>query len=287
MRIGGICSTDELDQQDERVIQAGLDFSPFLDKGWYNDNHGAKTTDVLGYPTAAKLVQKGEMLPNGRSAKKRGWWTEGHLLNTKEGRKLWGLTQALAKTDRKLGFSIEGSVRKRDAMNPNVISRAVVKNVAITHCPVNTGTEMHALAKALTAGGDVVNPGASPGQGFPLRTESLDPTLSDEENDGGDGDAETVKDTKGHPVEGGLYAPDHDHDAVIKAEVDETFSLEPVTEVGLMHEWADTVSAAVQQTTRPSRLTKAEARIIVASRHPQLSAAQVDLIVETARSPRP
>jgi len=37
--------------------------------------------------------------------------------------------------------------------------------------------DIDALNKALTAGSDINNPGAAPGEGFPLRVESLDQTL--------------------------------------------------------------------------------------------------------------
>lgn len=176
MRIGGICTTDHLDKQSERVLQNGLDFTPFLTDGWFNDNHGQKTTDVVGYPTAARFVKKGERLPTGKAATSSGWWTEGYLLNTEEGRKLWGLTQSLQNSPRRLGFSIEGKVAARDRRNSKIITRAVVKNVAVTHCPVNPHTELVPLVKALTAGHAVnsgdLNQGA--GDGSALRQESLE-----------------------------------------------------------------------------------------------------------------
>jgi len=40
-----------------------------------------------------------------------------------------------------------------------------------------SSTDLDHLNKALTAGGDINNPGAAPGQGFPLRVESLEQTL--------------------------------------------------------------------------------------------------------------
>lgn len=40
-----------------------------------------------------------------------------------------------------------------------------------------TGADIDALNKALGAGSDINNPGSSPGEGFPLRVESLDQTL--------------------------------------------------------------------------------------------------------------
>ena len=41
----------------------------------------------------------------------------------------------------------------------------------------HTSADVDALNKALTAGSAIDNPGSSPGEGFPLRVESLDQTL--------------------------------------------------------------------------------------------------------------
>lgn len=42
---------------------------------------------------------------------------------------------------------------------------------------IATASDIDALNKALTAGSDINNPGSAPGEGFPLRVESLDQTL--------------------------------------------------------------------------------------------------------------
>ena len=263
MRIGGIVSTDELDQDDERILQDGLDFSDFLTKGWFNDNHGKRTGDVLGYPTAAFLVKKGQQLPDNTIAKNRGWWAEGYLLNTPEGRQIWNLAQALEKAPRKLGFSIEGSVLSRDPKQPKTIRKAKVRHVAITHCPVNVGTSLRALAKALTAGQAISNPGSSPGEGFPLRPESLE---------------------GGKPALQTGPAADHEDDTssqdVEKAQADADFELELTDEVSFLEEWANTLSASVSD--HPMRLTKAEARRIVATRLPGAAESVIDEIVQSA-----
>ena len=204
MRIGGIVSTGSLDRQQERVVQDGLNFKPFLHHGWFNDNHGQRTTDVLGYPTRAFRVRKGEKLPNGKVSDHDGWWAEGYLVNTPEGRKVFALARSLSKSPngRGLGFSIEGKVGKRDKKDNRKITSADVHNVAITHVPVNTDTSLAVLAKALIAGDAVVAPDASPGEGFPLRSESLDSdlfvtTYEDEEDEAEDYDSP-------HCPEGGI-----------------------------------------------------------------------------------
>ena len=39
IKLRGIISTEHRDRQGEVILQRGLDFRPFLDYGWFNDNH--------------------------------------------------------------------------------------------------------------------------------------------------------------------------------------------------------------------------------------------------------
>lgn len=159
-RICGIVSTDHLDRQMETLIQEGLDFGPFLKSGWFNDNHATDTDSVVGYPEIAELRN----LPNG----KRGWYVEGYLLKgdpeqisqgiIPRSEKIWGLAKSLQSTARRLGFSVEGAVVERDVTNPRIVRKAVVREVAITKCPVNEHTSLAVLAKSLAAGSAVPMP---------------------------------------------------------------------------------------------------------------------------------
>lgn len=186
-RIAGIISTEHKDQQDEVVLQRGLDFGPFLRAGWINDNHSRDTAGVIGYPIKVEKTTH-----NGKPATSM----EGYLLpDFGPADAIWDLANSLQKTDRRLGFSIEGKVRRRTGSDGKVIAEALVRNVAVTNCPVNTQTGLDVIAKsmmvleqgsncpgctrrcvhkALTAGQSVTDPGASPGEGFALRTENLE-----------------------------------------------------------------------------------------------------------------
>lgn len=134
--IGGWCSTENIDRQDEVVVAKGLDFSEFVSFGYFNDNHKQDTSAVLGYPRFARL-------------EKSRWRTEGNLLvGYPPADKVWELAKAMEKSraPRKLGFSIEGKVLERDGSNK--IVRAKVRNVAITNAPVNTDCQWEILGKA-------------------------------------------------------------------------------------------------------------------------------------------
>ena len=282
MRIGGFASTDRLDSQDERVLQDGLDFKEFLDAGWYNDNHGKGSADVLGYPTAAKFVKAGDPLPDGTPAGKSGWWTEGYLLNTEKGKQVWELASALHKSPRKLGFSIEGKVKERDRKRPSIIKRAVVRNVAITHCPVNRDTELVTLSKALSAGGAIdsgdLNQG--PGDGGALRVESLDsggPFSQEDAEDRRSVEQQIVEDLA-NPANGGLH----------KAEVFSPFDVVPDEAPDTDYfdhamRFAPHARALSHAVTADeggeSGLTKAEAARIIRERFPLMPQDKIDAIV--------
>lgn len=164
-RIGGVVSTERPDRQEERVLADGLDFTDWKKNGWYNDNHSKDTDGIVGYPEDVKRFRKGEPLPNGKKADVDGYWAEGYLLKTERANRLWELGKALAGTGRRLGFSVEGSILKRDGPKTiakksddgkvtwvgNRIAKALVRNVAITNAPVNTDTGLEILARSLTA----------------------------------------------------------------------------------------------------------------------------------------
>jgi hypothetical protein len=148
-RIGGIATIETKDRQGEVILARGVDFSDFVQNGWFNDNHSKRTTDILGYPERARFFRKGEELPSGEKAQAAGHWVEGYLLATPEADRVWELGKALAQTKRRLGFSVEGKIEKRVGPAQKTIAKALVRNIAITNCPVNAGARMEILAKSL------------------------------------------------------------------------------------------------------------------------------------------
>jgi len=136
-KIQGYASTEAQDRQSEVVIQKGLDFSEFVQGGFYNDTHIPTTASVVGVPEEARLDVG------------RGWWTKGYLLkNYKRSNDIYDLAKALRPTGRFLGFSIEGKVVLRDAQQMNRVLKAKVRDVAITRAPVNTECTWSLVAKS-------------------------------------------------------------------------------------------------------------------------------------------
>jgi len=171
-RIKGWITTEHKDREEEVVLQDGLDFSEFLSFGWFNDNHKQSTGDILGYP---ETVRAGTT-----SDGKAGHYVEGYLLRGDGHQpydKVWKLAndlQAQTEGKRKLGFSVEGKIERRQGGNGKMIAKAKVRNVAVTGSPVNPFTGLEPVLKALTAGSAIDAPAASSGEGFPMRTESLE-----------------------------------------------------------------------------------------------------------------
>lgn len=150
-RIGGIISTDELDQQDEVLVQEGLNFDAFVDRGWFNDNHKSDSAvDIVGYPEAVTKYKKGDTLPNGSVAEANLTWTEGYLVGEK-GDAIWRIANDLQGSGRHLGFSVEGQINKRTGPGDATVADATISQVAITACPVNQSTELEVLARSMAA----------------------------------------------------------------------------------------------------------------------------------------
>jgi hypothetical protein len=201
MRIGGIVSTEHKDYDGEIVKQDGLDFTPCLRGGWFNNNHSKDTEGVLGIPDLVRrTTYKG----------KPATYVEGDLISGYEpAEKIWQLGKALQNTKRPLGFSLQGKVIRREGPDRKIVAEAVVKHIAITAIPVNAETALQTLSKsmdcethrrsaqaamracvdaigcltqgqlmkALAAGSSIANPGAAAGEGFPLRQEDLEPGM--------------------------------------------------------------------------------------------------------------
>ena len=127
--IEGIASTDHKDLQGEKIKQDGLELSYFLKRGYFNDDHAKETSGKVGIPTEARITSK-------------GLWTKGFLLDTPRANGIWDLAEGLKKAGdaRKLGFSVEGKVLSRDASDHTIITKAWIKDIAITASPINPNT---------------------------------------------------------------------------------------------------------------------------------------------------
>ena len=130
MKIGGVASTPHQDDDEEFLDPKGFDLKPFLSEGYLNWNHkgGSQAGAIVGYPTWAKVDDKGFM------------HLKGELLpGVPEAKNVYNLAKALkaAGNKRQLGFSIEGQVLERDPFDKRRVKKAKITGCAITPSPKN------------------------------------------------------------------------------------------------------------------------------------------------------
>ena len=137
--VEGIASTEGKDEQEEIVDPKGLETSYFLNKGFIKWEHSKSPNSFIGEPLEAKVLKSGQFWIKGKLYK--------HAPLAKEAIEA---VQTLEKSgsSRKIGFSIEASVVARDRKNPKRVTKAILRNVAMTFNPVNTDTWAE-LAKSL------------------------------------------------------------------------------------------------------------------------------------------
>lgn len=135
--VQGIASTENRDLQGEIVVQNGIDFSYFLKYGYFNNDHKPGFENKVGQPTECKVT-------------KNGLWVKGFLFDgNKTADEIWNMIKSLeaSKSNRKVGFSIQGKVKRREG---TTIKECWIQDIAITPAPVNPATWAE-VAKSLSA----------------------------------------------------------------------------------------------------------------------------------------
>lgn len=175
--IFGLASTEDFDLEGEKMLQKGLDIDYFKNYGFYNYDHWKGPDAIIGEPIPEYLAITNE-----------GFQVAGRLYKgTKLADETWNLIKVLHKSQstRNLSFSVEGVIVERDPVNPKIVTKAMVTEVAVTPRPINPKATLKTLLKsfrgeiddeeelrkALEAGYEV-NPTAMSG-GAALRKESI------------------------------------------------------------------------------------------------------------------
>lgn len=135
--IQGYASTPGWDSDGESIVKSGLDISYYVNQGWLNWMHNNSPNHVIGIPVYSKIDHV-------------GFFTKGMLFNNEMATHVWTLATELKSLGhpRRLGYSIEGKVVARSAINKSKIIKAKVTNVAVTHIPVNTEATFEAVSKS-------------------------------------------------------------------------------------------------------------------------------------------
>lgn len=162
--VAGWASTPALDFQGERLDSFGLDASYLFDNGFVDYEHDQDK--VIGYPTDKSFVDP-----------EKGLYVEAELFgDMPEVQNVVKLNNNLKKAQakRKLGFSIEGKVLKRDPVDKSIVREVMVTGVAITKNPANPEATWEQVQKSNNAlmAGTGYSPSTQRGGGS-LRPESM------------------------------------------------------------------------------------------------------------------
>jgi hypothetical protein len=129
-KVAGMASTSSVDRQGEVIIPEGIDATPIAKgKGFFNWDHDNSPENTVGVLDSYK---KGS----------GGMYVEGRLFkNHTRAKAIYEIMSSLNKGDTgRVGMSVEGKVIERDPVNPSIIRRCLIKNVALTMNPVNQDT---------------------------------------------------------------------------------------------------------------------------------------------------
>jgi hypothetical protein len=136
--VQGVMTSDAVDEEDDSITPEGMDCSYFLTKGWIKYEHGNKPEQFIGEPIEVKV---GRFEHPTLMKSVNGIFVKGRLFAqrslTKSAIEAMNDLQK-SNTKRRMGWSIEGNVKKRN--DKGKIVKSVLRNVVLTMNPVNTTT---------------------------------------------------------------------------------------------------------------------------------------------------
>lgn len=140
--IHGVATSEKRDADDEIIIQNGLDWSFFKSRGYITYEHPLGVLNIVGEPTEVTPTDV-----NGVAATE----IEAALyLDDPLGKAVWEKARAIKKAGgtRRLGFSIEGKIKKGGRRGKKIVA-AKVHSVAISPVPKNSDSWWEPLAASL------------------------------------------------------------------------------------------------------------------------------------------
>lgn len=147
--VKGLVSSDRRDLDGELIRQDGIDWSWFLTPGQgaltFGHTQWKLRGPIIGRPRQVRPAK----LEDGTAAT----WLEGNLwLRTDYGMQVYRDHQAaLAAGDPGMGFSIEGTALERDPLDPSIVLRCIVYNVAIAFQQKNDVASMDPFQAAMSS----------------------------------------------------------------------------------------------------------------------------------------
>lgn len=145
--VRGFASTPDLDLQGDIVQPSGIDIEYFKSSGWINYEHQQDAKFAIGVPTDNCYIDF-----------QKGLFVEAQLFQDNPyAQEMWELANSIQKSgiDRRLGFSIEGGIRKRNDRDNRIVEDLVIRNVAITKNPANPHATWETFMKSWTTGHEI------------------------------------------------------------------------------------------------------------------------------------
>ncbi len=139
MLVSGVASTTQKDLDGETLLPKGFDLTHFNERGLITWQHGQDPSQIIGEPVTGEIIDdkfhiKAKLWPFSPLAK----GVYGLMTNLEK-----------SKSNRKLGWSIEGKVTELDPVNPNIVKKAKITNVTLTPTPKNRGTFANIIQKGI------------------------------------------------------------------------------------------------------------------------------------------
>lgn len=140
--VSGWASTPSMDLQNDIVNPKGIDIEYFKSQGYINYEH--QSDKVVGIPTENCYVD----IEKGLFIEAKLWKNDENVI------KMLDLAEKLEKSGsgRRLGFSIEGAVKKRNINDNRVIDEVMITGVALVKNPANPEATWESFMKSFLTG---------------------------------------------------------------------------------------------------------------------------------------
>lgn len=140
--VSGWASTPSVDLQNDIVNPKGIDIEYFKSQGYINYEH--ERDKVVGIPTDNCYVD----VNKGLFIEAKLWKNDDNVI------KMLDLAEKLEKSGsgRRLGFSIEGAVKKRNTNDSRVIEEVMITGVALVKNPANPEATWESFVKSFLTG---------------------------------------------------------------------------------------------------------------------------------------
>ncbi|MGI4646447.1 hypothetical protein ACR2XX_27385, partial [Klebsiella pneumoniae] len=140
--VSGWASTPSMDLQNDIVNPKGIDIEYFKSQGYIN--YEQQSDKVVGIPTENCYVD----IEKGLFIEAKLWKNDENVV------KMLDLAEKLEKSGsgRRLGFSIEGAVKKRNINDNRVIDEVMITGVALVKNPANPEATWESFMKSFLTG---------------------------------------------------------------------------------------------------------------------------------------